>query len=361
MRTRAQMRALLAHMLDAGNSASDLAGEEAVYRRLGIIPDTLDWHALQLDLLAEQVVGIYDPGTKLLYLESDAEEQALGIVIAHELVHALQDQYIDLDSIEHLPDDDRVRAAEAALEGQATLISFELALGFGPELPGGAEAIRQSVGEERTEQPVSAAAPLFARELQIFPYLGGLDFMVRFQRERADSLLFRGGMPVSTSQILHANSYFGEPPRMPVRVRLPAPRGATVVYENVMGEIAIRVYLQQLLRDRKRAARAAEGWAGDRYALVRVGSDSGFVWISAWDAPKDAGEFADAMQRVVRARFRRGDVRVAGDTTTVTAGGRITRIWSGPIDGRTVVAYEDLPVGSPGPLLDPGAIRLELP
>jgi hypothetical protein len=341
MRTRGQMRELLARML-AADSAS-LAGEQAVYRRLGIIADTLDWRALQLGMLTEQVVGIYDPSTKLLYIESDAEEQALGIVITHELVHALQDQYVDLDSIEHLRDDDRVRAAEAALEGQATLISFELALGFGPEFPGGAEAIRQSVGEERAEQPVTGGAPRFAQELQIFPYLGGLDFMVRFQRERADSLLFGGGLPVSTAQILHPNAYFAVPRREPVAVSLPPAAGVTPLYENVMGELATRAFLQQTLRDRKRAIRTADGWAGDRFALVRAGSDSGVVWLSVWETPRDAGEFADAMRRVAKGRYKKPDLRTIGDTTIFTAGARSVRVWSGTLDGRPAVLYEDLP------------------
>jgi hypothetical protein len=359
MRTRAQMRDLLARMLDA-DSAS-LAGEQAVYRRLGIIADTLDWHALQLDMLAEQVVGIYDPGTRSLYLESDAEEQALGIVITHELVHALQDQYVDLDSLEHSPDDDRVRAAEAALEGQATLISFEIALGFGPEFPGGAEAIRQSVGEERAEQPATGGAPLFARELQIFPYLGGLDFMVRYQRERSDSVLLAGEFPVSTSQILHPERYFATPRRVPVVVRLLPSKDAPSLYENVMGELATRAFLEQLLHDRKRAARAADGWSGDRIALVGLGSDSGVVWLSVWNTPRDAAEFADAMRLVVRRRFRHADVRVIGDTMTVIAGGRLMRIWSGSIGGQAAVGYEDLPSSGPGPAFEPATIRLERP
>ena len=43
-------------------------------------------------------------------------------MLAHELVHALQHQYIPLDSIMRQPgDNDRLAAAQAILEGQATL------------------------------------------------------------------------------------------------------------------------------------------------------------------------------------------------------------------------------------------------
>jgi hypothetical protein len=45
---------------------------------------------------------------------------------------------------------------------------------------------------------------------------------------------------------------------------------------------------------------AAAGWGGDR--LVVAGADGerfALAWISAWDAPSDAAEFADAYASVV--------------------------------------------------------------
>src|SRR3989441_3724448 len=44
------------------------------------------------------------------------------LVISHELVHALQDQYVNLDSLVELKrQNDRRTAAQSILEGQATL------------------------------------------------------------------------------------------------------------------------------------------------------------------------------------------------------------------------------------------------
>ena len=51
--------------------------------------------------------------------------RTLHLVLAHELVHALQHQYLPLDSILHdSTDADRQAAAQAVLEGQATLVSL---------------------------------------------------------------------------------------------------------------------------------------------------------------------------------------------------------------------------------------------
>jgi hypothetical protein len=359
VRTRQEMRALLTRMLQEEGNARILTSEQSVYRRLGIIPDTLDWSALQLELLAEQVVGFYDPHTKVLYLESDAEEQALGIVIPHELVHALQDQYLNLDSIEHLQgEDDRVRAAEAVMEGQATLIAFEIALGFGSEFPGGADAIRESVREERSEQPVMASAPLFVRELQTFPYLSGLEFMARSERERPGAIPFDAELPASSAQIVHPDLYFSAPRRGPLTVRFPAPAGAVLAYDNVMGEFATRIFLQQLLGDKKRAKRASEGWSGDRIALVKSAAGDGIVWLSIWNSPRDANEFAEAMRRVVAKRYRKPASRADAGSTSYTAGERIVTVGVGLVAGRPTVWYLDLPAGD-DVRFDPASARVE--
>src|SRR2546425_2948610 len=48
------------------------------------------------------------------------------LVISHELVHALQDQYVNLDSLVELKrQNDRRTAAQSILEGQATLARSE--------------------------------------------------------------------------------------------------------------------------------------------------------------------------------------------------------------------------------------------
>ncbi len=51
-----------------------------------------------LTLLAEQVIGYYDPKVKVLYVVQGAGEENVVLTISHELVHALQDQYFNLDS-----------------------------------------------------------------------------------------------------------------------------------------------------------------------------------------------------------------------------------------------------------------------
>ena len=60
----------------------------------------MDLRAFFLRMLTEQIVGYYDPATKMLYVVNGADEQIVGVTITHELVHALQDQYVNLDSLQ---------------------------------------------------------------------------------------------------------------------------------------------------------------------------------------------------------------------------------------------------------------------
>ena len=121
LRSRAEVREFLVKQFEATESKSQLAGQEALYKVLGLIPDTLHLGPFLIDLLTEQVVGYYDPATKVLYLNRDAPAEYVGLTITHELVHALQDQYFDLDSLQKAStaDDDRANAAQAVVEGEA--------------------------------------------------------------------------------------------------------------------------------------------------------------------------------------------------------------------------------------------------
>src|SRR5207253_8954415 len=106
---------------------AEMNGIQASYAALGLIPDTLNLHDLLVALYTEQVAGYYDPETKTFYVVQGTSRETLRPVLAHELVHALQDQHVNLDSlISNNRDNDRQSAAQAAIEGQATVVMFAL-------------------------------------------------------------------------------------------------------------------------------------------------------------------------------------------------------------------------------------------
>src|SRR5256714_14142170 len=129
-RSKDQVRQFVIKQFTGSLAAHDIAGQEAACKLLGMIPDTLNLQPFLTSLLEEQIVGYYDPHTKVLYVVDGAPKDMAGIMITHELVHALQDQYIALDSVQKIRDDnDRLSAAQSAFEGQAVYEQISIMLG----------------------------------------------------------------------------------------------------------------------------------------------------------------------------------------------------------------------------------------
>src|SRR5215213_2264301 len=130
VRTKDQVREFLLKHIQDSIPQRELDGQTALFRALGLISDTLDLKKFFVPLLTEQIIGFYDPKTKVLYVVDGAPKDYAGYTIMHELVHALQDQYIALDSLEKLTyDSDRQSAMQSAIEGQATFEQILLMTG----------------------------------------------------------------------------------------------------------------------------------------------------------------------------------------------------------------------------------------
>src|SRR5438876_679833 len=158
--------------------------------------------------------------------------------------------------------------------------------------------------------------------------------------------------PESTEQVLHPQRYYDDRDR-PIVVtlrgtdRLEA-TGFTRILEDTIGELGIRVLATRAL-PAERAVLVAAGWGGDRLRALQRGADLVLVWMTAWDSPADAGEFADALPGLVAdARVERREERVLvllgppGLDRAALAG----RVWS-----RTTAARP------PGSAVQPEAVR----
>ena len=359
-RSRDDVRAFLEKRFREDLPDEEIAGTSAAYRRLGLIADTLDLRAFMLDLLTEQVVGYYDPETKVLYVVEEAPPEQSSIIIAHELVHALQDQYMSLDSLQLLRgDNDRQIAAHAVIEGQATIVQIQSALGgadLATALPGGWDRVRDMIRESSSQMPVFSTAPRIIQETLIFPYLSGAEFMRTFQQLRPGEAPY-ADLPRSTEQIIHARAYFNERDAA-TRVTLPAPRTGRDRYQNNLGEFETRIFLYEHARDQSSAVRGAAGWDGDRYMVVETARGEALVWVTVWDTPVEAAEFTEVLDRAIGRRFDGERMREVGGGKRYEVTNREITWWGGDVSGRAVVIYTDAPTGT-GELIAPSRLRLE--
>src|SRR4026208_302877 len=121
VRSRDQVRDFLLRRRREPDVQKQLANQEAIYKLLGMVRDTMHLGDFYVKVLTEQIMGFYDPKTKVLYVVDGAPEGRGARTIPPGRVHALQDQCLNLDSLEHIiGDDDRAAAVQAVIEGEAT-------------------------------------------------------------------------------------------------------------------------------------------------------------------------------------------------------------------------------------------------
>lgn len=356
--TRAQVETYIEQELKRHFPGEELTATRDLYADLGLVPDTLDLRRLMLDLYMEQVVGYYDPATKKLYVVRGVPMDSVVPVLSHELVHALQDQYVNLDSlISGKRGNDRQSAAQAAMEGQATVLMIAL---MGKRLGQRVDIARlPDLGDKwgamlqagYRRYPVFRKAPHIIQETLLFPYIRGSSFMQALARAAEQHggsgpppLPFDSLLPQSTEQVLYPDSKFIAQRDTPTNVVIgPAASGWHIRYQNTMGEFEMSIFLSQYLGEAM-GDRDARGWDGDCIALLRgpAGQDA-VVWYSVWDDTASANRFAAAYRRTLAARHGRR--------------GLVTRR---QVQGRPVVAVVETPAGArPRDVPAPAIVRLD--
>lgn len=365
LRDRDQVREFLERQFAEQMSPLEISGIAQAYKRMGMIPDSLDLRAFLLDLLTEQVAGYYDPATKVLYVVEGGKPEITNVTISHELVHALQDQYFPLDSTRALKgDNDRQVALQSVVEGHAVYEQMSIMLGgsdFSMRLPGGWDQVREMIRTEQAGMPKFAAAPVLLQETLLFPYLSGAEFARQFKRLRPGQAPFEP-LAASTEQILHPEKLLDSVPDHPTRVTLGAPLAGKLVHEDNLGEFETRLFLYEHLRDVGGAAAGAAGWDGDRYQLVETPAGEAIAWLTVWDSQIEAAQFQDLMERTVEKRF---GVRPAtggtGEGRQWSVRGRRLLLSPHTLSGRSVVLWQDVPSGVSAGVMDLRAVVLTEP
>ena len=293
VRSKDQVRSYIMKQLTDSANMREVKGQEVAYKLLGMIPDTLDLPRLMTRLLEEQIVGYYDPETKVLYIVQGSPKDETQVIVTHELVHALQDQYVSLDSVQKMTgDNDRQTAAQAVFEGEAVYDQIQAMLGPGNiavGLPQGWERVRETIRNNESSMPVYSSAPMVVQETLLFPYLGGADFVKTFRAREPGRAPFND-LPASTAQILHENQFF-DARVAPTPVSFAPIAGVSPTYSNDLGEFETRLFLFQYLNDIDVAGRGASGWNGDRYMTFNTRSGPAIAWATLWLTPAHASNF----------------------------------------------------------------------
>ncbi len=285
----------------------------------GLIPKGFPLDSFLLDILTDQVAGLYDPKAKEFYIADWIPPDEQKEVMSHELTHALEDQSFDVEPWIKAarPNDDAEMARDAVSEGTALAAMLDYALRDEKmsvrDIGDVSVLIRASAIAEMDQDSKLKKAPLYIRDALLFPYLAGTSFSQQFLKAHdgwQDLHLVFERPPVSTQQILQPDFYLKDVG--PAKVTLPAwkdvaPADWNLLEENVLGEFGLDEVLKQYL-DTERAENLSPAWDGDRYALFENAKtkNAGLVFILALETTDDAfrffGQYSEALEKKYETR-----------------------------------------------------------
>jgi hypothetical protein len=255
------------------------------------------------------VLGFYDERSERLVVVTGkaANRSVQEITLAHEFVHALEDQHYGIRRKTGLSGD-RALAESALFEGSATALMTDYATRY-MDL-GDALELLDGTGTD-------TKLPPFIEDLLLFPYLEGERFIDAFRLGgswKAVDKVMALRRPRSAEQVMHPAKYAaGEEP-----VALAAPDGMRRILGAgwrrlraiEIGEADLKLLFEHVggVKDE----RAAAGWGGGRLDLWRKSGDGSCpapcvsrdaaVISLAWDTTADKAEGEAAFRRV----FERG-------------------------------------------------------
>jgi len=276
LRSREEIRAYVIREMDDEKNPAERYGETKSAEAFGLIPQGFDLDSFMVDLLTEQIAGLYDPKNREFYIADWIPLEDQRMVMAHELTHALQDQHFQIEAWVKAarPNDDAELAREAVLEGSAMAAMIDYLLkGTGHKVEDLPDIDPSVFAGDLSKTPKLQQAPQFLKDALTFPYFAGLTFsasLLKLAGWNGVSAVF-AKPPLSTQQIMHPSLY--KLGRVPAVVTIPSLEKLLTsdwakIDENVMGEFGWKEILKQFLDD-ERASPVAAAWEGDRYVLYQ--------------------------------------------------------------------------------------------
>jgi hypothetical protein len=276
---------------------------QETYVLLGLIPppqpspddgggEPPDLQEQEIDNLISQITGFYSNEFGALYLvdnSGNCVQQESTIV--HELTHALQYQYRDIDALirERSGDWDGTRALLQLIEGDAVYTENRV-LGFSTR----STCVREPVCFQIP--PARSATPyVIERELDTW-YEDGVCFIAAVQDKLTRGIIgIFEDLPATTEQILHPEKYLeGEGAKEVFLNDLAGSLGPDWELKGQanLGEFGLQNLLLLGLQDTTQVQAAADGWGGDAFAFYGAKDGASLLHIvTRWDNRFEASEF----------------------------------------------------------------------
>jgi hypothetical protein len=279
-------------LAESGQDKADVELTGRVLRAVGLLGKGDDLYASLLEFTGDAVVGFYDPRSGDLVLRGTTITPYVRMTLAHELTHALDDQWFRLDrpALDH-GDDEAALAFTSLAEGDAVRVGerFRAAMSAADRTQAAIEEEKRSAGVDVTN------VPRIVQQVVTFPYTAGPPFvhalLVSGGERRVDAA-FRTP-PTTSEDILDPTGWLNG--RRPLRPPVPKADGR-VIDKGIYGLSSLLATLEPVVGTDE-ATRAATGWGGDAYVAWDAGRGSTCVRATfAMDTPGDLDELTTAIR-----------------------------------------------------------------
>jgi hypothetical protein len=265
-----------------------------VLQAVGLVEPGTDMVEAVRSLLGGGVVGTYDPETDELLVRGREASPYVRTVIAHELVHALDDQHFELDrpALDDAPDESGY-GFTALVEGNASRVEEAYrASELTPEEEDEAAAEELTIGSDTD----IFALPLPLIESLYAPYLLG-PLLV-------DAILDDGGQarldaafaapPATSEALLDPSTYLEGQTALPVP---PPVADGVEIDRHVLGALGLgQVIGETGIVFGGGTGEAVDGWGGDQYVAWVQGDQVCLRANIVGDTPEDTAEIAEALE-----------------------------------------------------------------
>ena len=310
LRSREEIRAYVIRQMNEDKDVAQRYADARSAEAFGLLPKNFDLDSFMVELLTEQIAGLYDPKAHEFYIADWIPLDDQRMVMAHELTHALEDQHFQIETWLKAarPNDDAELAREAFLEGSAMAAMVDYLLqGTGKSVNDMPEFDPSLLTGDIGDSPSMKKAPPFIRDALVFPYFAGMKFTAASLKPDGWPALGKvfTNPPVSTQQIMHPALY--KSGHVPEKVSLPDIQSRLgkdwkKLDDNLMGEFGWKEVLKQFLGE-DRAAPLAAAWDGDRYLVYEQQSSKRLLLVthihlvSGEQANRFFGQYSELLEK----------------------------------------------------------------
>lgn len=286
----------------------ELYALETILKWLNLVPHQFDYKEMLINSSTSSIAGFYEPKEKAFYIADWIPEYLIEPVLSHELMHAFQDNKIDLKNYlkgqKHL---DQLYARKFLIEGEATAVMLQFVF---DKQDKGLENDKDllSVIKERLSDYNPSASGSGYSNLTYSGYAYGARFIQRAINSVGWKNLdrFYKEAPATMKELMHPEIYF-EKNKENKEINWPALslKGWQKFYQNSLGEFFVKMWLEKSLNSQE-AESLAETLETDEIMLYNGEGQKEplIIFLTSWDSTENAKKFQAAFQKLQEKKLK---------------------------------------------------------